>query len=208
MTEQQAAQARRSSRKCRTKPMEIGHKPFTFKGLTYNIFGFAYAKRTQFRGSRTGHRRAGHAGSWQADKLGLLRISMRLRPGGRQESAKRRASSQSEPGSPGQVGCNPPTDIGLCPVGCTHPTKIWDDASRLIRDDSRSGEDVALECGEARPPISGVAGEPVPRGPKPAAAVPSLSGRRSPRPRPIAGSPQPVPARPRWLQRDGRSSRP
>src|SRR5208337_5097196 len=60
----------------------------------------------------------------------------------------------------------------------------------------------------SRPPISGVAGEPVPRGPKPAAAVPSLSGRRSPRPLPIAGSPQPVPARTRWLQRDGRSRRP
>ena len=54
MTEQQAARARRSSKKCKTKPMEIGHKPFAFKGLTYNIFGILYAKRTQFRGVEDG----------------------------------------------------------------------------------------------------------------------------------------------------------
>src|SRR5271157_5336663 len=34
--------------------MEIGHKPFAFKGLTYNIFGILYAKRTQFRGVKDG----------------------------------------------------------------------------------------------------------------------------------------------------------
>jgi len=54
MTEQQAARARRSSKKFKTKPMEIGHKPFAFKGLTYNIFGILYAKRTQFRGVEDG----------------------------------------------------------------------------------------------------------------------------------------------------------
>jgi len=33
LTEQQVARARRSSRKCKTKPMEIGRKPFSFKEL-------------------------------------------------------------------------------------------------------------------------------------------------------------------------------
>jgi len=49
MTEQHVARARRSSRKCKTKPMEIGYKSFAFKDLTYDIFGLLYAKRTQFR---------------------------------------------------------------------------------------------------------------------------------------------------------------
>jgi|SRR5271157_1402605 len=34
--------------------MGIGHKLFAFKGLTYNIFGLLYAKRTQFRGVEDG----------------------------------------------------------------------------------------------------------------------------------------------------------
>jgi len=49
VTVQHAARVKRSSRKFKTKPIEIGHKSFALKELTYDVFGIPYAKRSQFR---------------------------------------------------------------------------------------------------------------------------------------------------------------